>query len=987
MPDQNLLLPADFSSINGGLSPKKRVFQLRVQLNMNQEFPEQSADSSTIEARLVEQKVKLQKALALHQQGQLEPAEALYKEILLTQPKDFDALRLLGVIALQRGQYLQAVELISAALAINPDDAYTLSNLGNALLNAHRPDEALAGYERALALDPDIAEVYYNRGNALRALKRPQDAVLSYDRALALKPDYAEALNNRGNALLDLQQFESALTSFNAALALKPDYVNALMNRGNALQALNRFEEALAGYDRALGLNPELAQLHYNRGNAWLNLQKPEDALLCYRQALKLKPDYAEACKSCGNTLFGLQRFAEALTHYEHLLSLMPDDAEVFYSYGNALLHLKRSEEALGSFERALALKPDHVNTLINRGIALLNLQRFDAALNNYDRLLGIKPDVPEAYLNRGNALLALRQPDAALSCYDKALALRVGYPEALTNRGLALLDLKRPEQALALFDRMLTLKPDDADVINNRGNALFELNRFAAALACYEQALSLKPDFVEALANIEKVLYLMHRPGDAVKSLMKLIKIAPDYAYVQGRLFHLRLHCCDWTHYQQNQENIIQAVMAGKRVDVPFSFYSVVSSAEAQLQCARTYIADQYSRISALPKASLSDAHAKIRVAYVSADFREHPVSYLIAGLFEMHTQERFEFIAISLRPEDKSPTEQRVKAAFKQYIDVSRKSDREIAELIRALKIDIAVDLMGFTAESRPAIFAYRPAPVQVNYLGCPGTIGADFMDYIIADAQVIPLAHQDFFTEKVVYMPDTYMVNDSKRLIAEHTPSRIEAGLPETGFVFCCFNNNYKITPHVFDIWMRLLHKIPGSVLWLSSGSTEAVSNLKSEAESRGIEPDRLIFASKIKPDEHLARHRLADLFLDTLPYNAHTTACDALWTGLPVLTCLGDSFAGRVAGSLLTAVGLPELITDNYADYEALAFKLATTPSLLAGFKIKLSVNRTSYPLFDTDRFRRHIEFAYLTMWERYRQGEAPESFVVSNSFPV
>jgi predicted O-linked N-acetylglucosamine transferase (SPINDLY family) len=352
------------------------------------------------------------------------------------------------------------------------------------------------------------------------------------------------------------------------------------------------------------------------------------------------------------------------------------------------------------------------------------------------------------------------------------------------------------------------------------------------------------------------------------------------------------------------------------------------------------------------------------------------------MAGLFEAHDKERFEITAISFGPDDNGDMRKRLQRSFDRFVDVRDKSDHEISILLQQGEIDIAVNLGGFTAGSRTGVLANRAAPVQVSYLGYPGTMGAEYVDYILADPHVIPPEHRASYAEKVVYLPDSYMVNDSRRAIADHTLSRAETGLPENGFVFCCFNNNFKITPDIFDIWMRLLHKVKGSVLWLSENSTVASNNLRKEAWRRGIPAERLIFAPRMKlVEEHLARHTLADLFLDTLPYNAHTTASDALWAGLPVLSCTGNAFAGRVAASLLHAIGLPELVTATLAEYEALALKLATMPDMLAGIRAKLARNRTTHPLFDTDRFRRHMEAAYITMWERYQHGESPASFAV------
>jgi predicted O-linked N-acetylglucosamine transferase (SPINDLY family) len=373
---------------------------------------------------------------------------------------------------------------------------------------------------------------------------------------------------------------------------------------------------------------------------------------------------------------------------------------------------------------------------------------------------------------------------------------------------------------------------------------------------------------------------------------------------------------------------------------------------------------------------------HERIRLAYVSAHFRNHPMGHLMAALFEQHDRNRFETIAVSLGPNDRSAMRSRLEGAFEKFIEVERQSDHEVARMMREMEVDIAVDRTGFTTGARPGIFALRAAPIQVNYLAYPGTMGADFIDYLIADDTVLPREKRPSYAEKVVYLPDSYLVNDSGRRISEDMPTRSEAGLPDRGFVFCSFNNHYKITPRVFDAWMSLLRQVDGSVLWLLDGTATMRRNLWREAGAREIDPQRLIFAPRITPEDHLARHRLADLFLDTLPCNAHTTASDALWAGLPVLTCAGTTFAGRVAASLLQAIGLPGLITGSLGEYESLALRLATEPPALKEIRQQLARNRAIRPLFDTDRFRRHIEGAYVEMWERHQRGESPASFAVT-----
>jgi predicted O-linked N-acetylglucosamine transferase (SPINDLY family) len=546
------------------------------------------------------------------------------------------------------------------------------------------------------------------------------------------------------------------------------------------------------------------------------------------------------------------------------------------------LRRIARYEEALASFDRALAIRADYPEALNSRGNALFELKRFEEALASYERALALRPHYAEALNNRFTALRVLKHLDKALTSYDRSLAIRPDYPEALCNRGNTLFELKRFEEAVASYDRALAVRPDFIEALSSRGNALLDLKRLDEALANYDRALAINPDYAPALSGLA---------GSALK-------------------------ICDWTRTARLADKLAVRIAAQQSAVAPFTLLGYCDDPALQLQCATNFIRDEVG----IEPSSLWDGtvwrHDRIRVAYLSADFRIHPVAYLIAGLIERHDRGRFEVVGVSFGPDDASAMRARLVAAFDQFHDVRSMSDFAAAKLLREIEIDIAVDLNGYTRGARPQILAHRPAPIQVSYLGYPGTMGAGFIDYVIADPIVLPFDRQPFYTEKIVHLPECYQVNDSKRKIGERTPTRGEAGLPDEGFVFCGFNNNYKITAPVFDVWMRLLRRVESSVLWLKRDNQAAERNLGNEAAARGIDPARLVFAGRLPLlEDHLARHRLADLFLDTLPYNAHTTASDALWAGLPVLTCQGRAFAGRVPASLLAAVGLPELVTDS------------------------------------------------------------------------
>lgn len=688
---------------------------------------------------------------------------------------------------------------------------------------------------------------------------------------------------------------------------------------------------------------PLTAEAHLKRGNESYNLGQLQTAIESYGQAITLKPDYANAYNNRGVALQDLQQYQAALNSFDQAIALKPDYAYAYNNRGNALLNLKQHQAALASYDQAIACKPDYAEAYNNRGNVLSSFKQHQAALKNYDQAIALKPDYAEAYYNRGNALRDIDQNQVALASYDQAIALNPGYADAYNNRGNALLHLKQFQAALDSYGRAVALNPCHADAYSNLGNILQDLKQYQAALDNYDQAMALNP----------------------------------DQGFLFGMRLHTRMHICDWRGAADLCEQLVAKIWRGESASPPFPVLSLSDSLPLQRKAAQIWIQEKFPVSHALPAIQKRPRREKIRIGYFSADFHDHATSYLIAELFERHDKSRFELIAFSFGPDSDEEIRKRIAASFDQFIDVRTRSDREIALLSRELEIDIAVDLGGFTQDSRTGIFALRAGPIQVNYLGYPGTMSAEYIDYLIADPTLIPESSRQHYSEKIVYLPDSYQVNDSKRPISDKPLTRAESGLPQSGFVFCSFNINYKITPFIFDIWMRLLKRVEGSVLWLFEGNPQAASNLRREAVQRGVGAERLVFAQRLPLPEHLARHRLADLFLDTFPYNAHTTASDALWAGLPVLTCTGATFASRVAASLLNAMRLPELITVTHKEYEALAIELATNPNRLRELKEKLAHHRLTAPLFDIQRFTRHIEAAYAAMYNRYQEETPPE----------
>jgi predicted O-linked N-acetylglucosamine transferase (SPINDLY family) len=664
-------------------------------------------------------------------------------------------------------------------------------------------------------------------------------------------------------------------------------------------------------------------------------------AVLLQRVAVAM-PNNPVAHNNYANALKDLGRYQEAMASYDRALALDPGYAEAHSNRGSTLLAVKRPEAALESYSTAIRLRPDHAAAHYSRGIVLHELGRVNEALESYARALAIQPRFADAYYNQGNALKGLGRLEEAARSYRAAIQAREGFAQAYNNLGLVLRDLGRSDEALDCFARALRIEPTLVEAHVNRGHAFLALMRPEEALASYEQALRLEP----------------------------------DQPWLHGARLFAKMQLCDWPGMPALIDGMILKVSARQECVQPL-IAQALSDEPQWLRRVAEIAADSYRsgavRLPPIPKPRQREI---IRLGYFSADFHGHATAYLAAGLFEQHDRREFEVVALSFGPKRGDPMRDRLLKAFDRFIDVRERSDREVAEISRDLGIDIALDLKGYTHDARPGIFVQRAAPVQVNYLGFPGTMGADFSDYLIADAVVIPEASRAHYSEKIVYLPHCYQVNDHMRAPAAARPSRMQLGLPPDVFVFCSFNNPYKITPGTFDLWMRILKRVPSSLLWLYAENSSTTANLRKEAVRRGVSDQRLVFALPVPQPQHLARQSAADLFLDTLPYGAHTTASDALWAGLPVLTRQGESFQSRVAASLLHAVGLADLVTADEDQYEALAVALATDSARLKATRDRLQANRLTAPLFNTVLYTRHLEQAYRQMYERYQAGSAP-----------
>lgn len=688
-----------------------------------------------------------------------------------------------------------------------------------------------------------------------------------------------------------------------------------------------------------------------------------------YAQLLSQAPQMFEALHLMGLVRLQQNRLDEAVAFMEQALKLRPGAPETLTNYGLALVSLGRPAEALPVLEQVASASPGNVAVRSNIGGVLQQLGRSGEALAVLDQALAIAPRDAGALTNRGLVLQALDRTQEAVESFTQALAVQPASLQALNGRGLAYRALNRHAEALADFESILRSHPGHLGAQANRAATLWALGRVDDALAGYDAVLAVDPNMVDALASRANLLWTAKMAlGPALADTERLAGLAPDHPGIQGDLLHMRLYAGDWRDFDDVKAALDAGVRAGRSEVDPFVYQGLCDNPADLLACAKIHAMAKYPAQPPLCAAGAKRQSGRIRLGYISGEFRTQATAHLTAGLYEHHDRARFEVIAFDNSRREQSPMRARLERGFDRMIDITALSDAEAAARVAAEGIDILVNLNGYFGRGRTGVFAHRPAPVQVNYLGFPGTLGASYMDYILADAVVIPPGEEAFYTETVMRLPHSYQVNDNRRGLLP-APSRAALGLSEGAFVFCHFNYSYKILPAMFASWMRILAAAPDSVLWLLKTDDLFEKNLRAAAHAACVDADRLIFAPQLPVEQHVARLAAGDLFLDSLPYGAHTTGSDALWAGLPLLTCRGRAFAGRVGASLLTALGLPELIAEDREAYETMAVALARDPARLAALRGRLAANRSTTPLFDTAASTRAIEAAYETMMAR------------------
>ena len=776
-------------------------------------------------------------------------------------------------------------------------------------------------------------------------------------------------------------EYVPALEALTKALATNKSHGKANELRGYISGNQNQIFEAIHYLKIATEAADCSLSAFYELGSLLLLTENSVDAIPYFHKALEIEKSFFEARYQLGLALAQCNQLDEALANFNMARILNPASAEVLFNIARIYDEKKEYKKSLSFYNDALDLNGKFIDALVNKGIALKELGNYAEAIECYDHVILLTPHHAQAWSNRGNALSKLKRYLEAVDSYDNALKINAQYPEALSNKSNALIELRQYNLALQLATEAIALEHMLIDAWLNKATALKKLQRYEDAVQCIRQAILLKGDVPEAYICMGALLTELKRYEEALSVYQQALTLDPEKDYLYGLSVYIKTMICDWSHYDQQLLHIQSKLAQDKKVAVPFSLLALLDDEDGHFKAAKLFASDKFLESTVLGPIPKRASTGKIRLGYFSADFRNHPVASLIAELFELHDRNQFEIVGFSLGPDDADDMRLRLKGSFDQFIDICNQSDQEVAQLARDLQIDIAIDLGGYTQDCRTGIFAYRAAPIQVNYLGYPGTMGAPYIDYIIADQTVIPEANQQYYSEKVAYLPHTYQANDRKRKIANKLFKRADFDLPEHGFIFCCFNNNFKLTPNTLNSWARILKAVDGSVLWLYEGNEKTKLNLIKEFTNRDLAPERLIFAKRVPPDEHLARYQLADLFIDTLPYNAHTTTSDALWAGTPVLTLTGNSFAGRVATSLLEAIDMPELITKTLQEYEDKAIDLANNQNKLAQLKRKLQANRDTTPLFNTPLFAKHIEAAYMAMYQGYQQDLVPETLRV------
>jgi len=958
---------------------------------------------------------KFERAFHLHTDGQLDAARPLYEEIVATDPGHFDALHLLGLLCHQTGASKEAERFLKTALEMKPGFNQIHSNYARVLHDQRRLEEALAHFDRAIYLKPDDADAYFDRGALLQDMQRLAEALTDFDKAIAIKSDYPMACNNRGVILRDLHRFAEALDTYDQAITLDPSYALAYSNKGSTLKASGRLQEALANYDLAVSIDRQQADIHYNRGNCLIELDRLHEAHASLSNAIAINDKHVEACFSRGNALQKLGRFDDAISDYDQAILLRQQFAQVHSSRGEALRSLGRTQDALSAYDKAICIDPSlseayfnranvlkanrvndqalasfdmaiHANphfaeAFLNRATLLKTMSRVNESLESYDQCVAIRPDYAEAFVNRGDHLMDMGLYEEALESYEKAIAARADYAEAHINKGNANYSLKRFAEALKNYHAAVAIRPDYPEGFMNIGATLVELGQFQKALIFYKTAITLKPDYADAYNNLALALKDAKRYDEALILCERSLAIRPSYAQAHNnrgvilkelRQFDEALDCFQAAlrstpSYFSAHSNLLFTMNYMDQVPIP-----------ERLRQARLFGANVSTR--AREKFNTwrnGDAPEKTRLGFVSGDFGNHPVGYFLEGLLANLDTSKFELVGYTTESQEDNLTV-RLKELFQLWRPLYAMSDKAAAKMIHEDAIHILIDLSGHTAKNRLPVFAFKPAPVQVSWLGYFATTGVQEMDYFLGDPHVTPPEEEHHFTEQIKRLPETYLC---------FTPpaTQIAVGrLPalDKGYVtFGSFNNFSKINAAVIALWAKVLHAVTGSRLFMKAAQfddPDVVLEATGLFAAHGVASDRLIFEGQTSRADYFRAYNKVDIALDPFPYPGGTTSVEGLWMGVPVIARRGTCFIAHNGETIARNCGQAHWIASDDDDYLRKAVFFASDLPALAITREGLRRQVTASPLCDAARFARHFEQVVTDMWIDYKVGKQPEA---------